>query len=222
MNKVYNKLLKKYGKQGWWPLFNKKTSKFEYSSKIPKNDYERLEICLGAILTQGTNWKNVEKSLLVLIKNDLINIDKLDKINEKGLALLIKSSGYYNQKAKKLKALAEFYLKNRTIIPKRKDLLSVWGIGKETADSILLYVYKEQIFVIDSYTKRIFSRLGLCNENISYDELQSLFHNNLNKDYKIFNEYHALLVEHAKRYCKKIPECLKCPLNKICSYYKNK
>ena len=196
MIKIYNKLLKKYGKRGWWPLYNSKSRQFEYNSKVPKNDNEKLEICLGAILTQGTNWKNVEKSLLSLIKDNLINIDKLDKIDEKKLALSIKSSRYYNQKAKKIKNFIKF-LKSRKSIT-RENLLNIWGIGKETADSILLYAYNQPYFIIDNYTKRIFSKLNYCKENVSYDELQDLITNKIPKNINVYKEFHALLVKHGK------------------------
>ena len=196
MLKIYKELLNKYGKQGWWPLWNSKKNKFEYYSGKPKNSSQILEICLGAILTQNTNWKNVEKALANLIKNNLININKLDKIPQNKLALLIKSSGYYKQKAKKIKNFIKFLKSKKQIT--RENLLEVWGIGKETADSILLYAYNKPYFVIDSYTKRFFSKLNYCKENINYEELQNLITKNLPKDVNLYKEFHALIVQHSK------------------------
>ena len=146
----------------------------------------------------------------------MLNKEKLRNIDEKKLALLIRPSGYNNQKARKIKEFLKF---NKEIT--KENLLSIWGIGNETADSILLYVYNQSYFVIDSYTKRIFSRIGLCNEDVSYEDLQKSFHKNLEKDSKLFNEYHALIVEHAKRFCKKTPECSSCPLKKLCNNCKD-
>lgn len=223
MNKleiIYRALLGAYGYQGWWPLFNGKTGKIEYhpgNYNLPENDAQRFEICQGAILTQNTSWKNVEKALDNLRKNNLLDIKRLKLLDIKRLAELVKSSGYNNQKARKIKEFIKFLDSGKEI--NRENLLSVWGIGKETADSILLYAYKKPYFVIDAYTKRVFSRLGFCDESISYDNLQKLFHDGLGRNFRLFNEYHALLVEHAKRHCKKNPECKDCPINKHCDYY---
>ncbi len=208
---IYNTLLKEYGKQGWWPLSGK------YSGKARLSEKDKFEICLGAILTQNTSWNNVENTLENLRKNNVLNIDKLREININKLAELIKSSGYNNQKARKIKEFIKFLDSKKEI--NRNNLLEVWGVGKETADSVLLYTYSKPIFVVDSYTKRIFSRLGFCKEDVSYDELQDIFHNNLKKDFKLFNEYHALLVEHAKRYCKKKPLCSSCPIRDNCKFF---
>ena len=196
MLNLYNKLLKSYGKRGWWPLYDSKFKKFVYNSKNPINEKQKLEICLGAILTQGTNWRNVEKALVNLIKNNLISINKLDKINENKLALLIKSSGYYKQKARKIKEFIKFLKSNKKI--NRENLLSIWGIGQETADSILLYAYNKPYFIIDNYTKRIFSKFGYCNENVKYEELQKLITRKIPKDVNLYKEFHALLIEHGK------------------------
>lgn len=222
LKEIYKALLESYGYQGWWPLFNEKTGKIEYHPgdySYPKNDAQRFEICQGAILTQNTLWKNAAKSIENLRKNNFLDKDKLHSLDTKKLANLIKSSGYNNQKSRKIKELINFLNSNKAI--NRENLLSVWGIGRETADSILLYAHKEPFFVIDNYTKRIFLRFGLFNDNLSYDAMQEIFHENLNHDYKMFNEYHALLVEHGKRFCRKIPLCKSCPLKKHCNYPKN-
>lgn len=221
MNKIYNKLMGMYGHQGWWPVTPCYTSdklKPMYGIKT-RIEKQKLEIIIGAILTQSTAWKNVEKAITELNKRNLIDVNKILKISDNELAQIIRSSGYYNQKAKKLKNIAEFLkkypikkLENIDINEARKLLLSVKGIGKETADSILLYALNKPIFVVDAYTRRIFSNLGLISPNANYDEIQALFMNNLPNDSKLFNEYHALIVEHAKRYYRKKEDYKKCPL----------
>lgn len=208
---TYQTLLNTFGKQKWWPTQSEDVEK------------RRLEICIGAILTQNTAWKNVEKALKNLIELDLIDNRKIMQVNEKQLALLIKPAGYYNQKARKLKAFASFLEKNSFEKLERMEmgelrnlLLTVHGVGKETADSIILYALNKPVFVIDAYTKRVFSRLvGLKIDK--YDKWQELFHSNLEMDAKLFNEYHALIVELGKNYCKNHPLCEKCPISN-CSY----
>ena len=201
MLNLYKTLLNVYGRRNWWPTIS---------------DNKRFEIILGAILTQNTSWKQVEKAIVNLKNNDLISQDAIRKVSLRRLACLIKPSGYFNQKAKRLKIINQFLEENEN--PTREQLLEVNGIGPETADSILLYAFNQPYFVIDAYTKRIMQRLGYKEE--SYDELQSLFQNNLPNDYKIYNEFHALFVEHAKTYCRKKPLCQKCPLNSRCNYIK--
>ena len=197
MNKtlrIYEILYKKYGSQNWWPV---------------SGSNSEFEIIVGAILAQNTNWKNVEKSIKNLKDNNLLDKDAIKNIELEKLTGLIKSSGYYKQKARKLKEFVNF---EGAI--NRDNLLGIWGIGPETADSILLYAYNQPVFVIDAYTKRIFTRLGFKLDN--YDEYQEYFHKNLLKDCKLFNEYHALLVELAKKHCKSEPLCDDCPLLKEC------
>ncbi len=183
IHSLYKQLLKKFGPQFWWPA---------------DSDYE---VVLGAILTQNTNWKNVEKAIL-----NLKNANKLDeneileiKINE--LEELIRPSGFYKQKAERLKLATNKWLelknKKLSIEELRKELLSVKGIGKETADSIILYAFHKPIFVIDTYTRR-FCKKYLEFESKEYDEYRNLFESNLPKDVKLFKEYHALIVEWAK------------------------
>ncbi len=169
LNLIYDLLLSHFNPQHWWPVTPRGKLHPEYCGG-PKTEKQQLEVCFGAILTQNTNWKNVEKAIVELNKNDLIDVNKIHKINVKKLALLIKSSGYHNQKAKKLKNFCEFLVKNyngkltllfkKDINELRKQLLSVNGIGPETADSTILYAAKKPIFVIDAYTKRIMSRIG--------------------------------------------------------------
>jgi len=214
IKKIYNILLKEYRSQGWWPIVDIKSRISVYNknfSKRKRTKDEQFEICIGAILTQSTSWKNVEKALLALKISGSLNKEKLKSISSAKLANLIKSAGYFNQKAKKIKSFIKYKEKIS-----REGLLTIWGCGNETVDSMLLYAYNQPVFVIDAYTRRIMSRLKLCKENTSYEELQNLFHQNLKKDYSLFNEYHALLVEHAKQYCRVKPLCNDCPLRKMC------
>jgi len=230
LNNVYISLLNSFHEQGWWPVTPENSLKPIYHFKKPLSEKQKLEICFGAILTQNTNWKNVEKAIIELNKKDLINVNKIIKINNKKLAEIIKSSGYHNQKAKKLKNLCEFLLgKYNSSLKKlfkndikklREELLSVNGIGPETADSIILYAAKKPIFVVDAYTKRILNRIGF--KERTYDELQKLFMESLQNNERLFNEYHALLVELGKNICKKQPLCEKCPINQYCDYFKVK
>lgn len=225
LKSIYEKLYSHFGSQGWWPVTPtgcrgpENTPVYGVSTRTEK---QRFEVMVGAILTQNTSWKNVEKAIINLNKENLIDPIKIKNINIKKLASVIRPSGYYNQKAKKLKNLADFIIKNRISGLLKEDanslrnkLLSINGVGPETADSILLYALDKPIFVIDAYTKRIFSRL--CCKGQSYEELQSMFISNLPHDSRMFNEYHALLVELGKRHCAKKQVCEGCPIAVLCS-----
>ena len=204
---IYEKLLEIYGHQGWWPVTPTCLSekKPQYGIKT-RTEKQKLEITLGTILTQNTAWKNAEKAIIELYKNDLIDKRKLLEIPNEDLAKVIRPSGYFNQKAKKIKEL----LKYEGPIS-RDGLLSVWGLGPETVDSILLYVYEKPEFVIDAYTKRMFSKYGIISENEDSEKIKKLFETNLKETYtsselvKIYNEYHALIVAHGKKYYTKKP-----------------
>lgn len=215
LKSIYKKLLENFGRQGWWPVINAKTGRIEYQNNNPKTEQKKFEIILGAILTQNTSWKNVEKAIYSLKNKNLLDKNKLNKIAEEKLASLIKSSGYYNQKARKIK---EFLAYDGEI--ERENLLKIWGLGPETVDSMLLYAYNKPIFVIDAYTKRIFSRL-MPQETAklkTYDEWQQFFESKLPKNVKIFNEYHALIVKLAKENCRTKPECDSCPIKLNCKF----
>jgi len=189
--KIYAKhksLLKKHGPQGWWPV---KGNNYPGDYSRPRNKAEQFEICIGTILTQNTSWKNADKTLQDLRRKKLLTPSAIINTPLNQLAKVIKSSGYYNQKAKKLKIFARFYVKTRK--PSRGQLLELWGIGEETADSILLYAYKQPEFVVDAYTKRLFKL------DKSYTEIKEIFEKSLPRDYKIYNEYHALIVREGKR-----------------------
>lgn len=214
---VYQHLLSHYSTQGWWPINT------VYKKRSSLTHEEKFEIIIGALLTQNTAWTNVEKALNELRKNKCLSIKAILETKQETLAQYIKSSGYNNQKAERLKILAQFLLQHplddlqkMEIKELRTLLLSVKGIGPETADSIILYAFMKPSFVIDTYTKRIMSRLGLCRKDVSYDELQMLMMIGVEKDVEMYNEYHALLVEHAKRYCKVKPLCEVCILKDVC------
>lgn len=219
---IYQKLGYHFGKQGWWPLYNKKTGRIDYHPgdfSLPRTEEQSFEISVGAILTQNTTWKNAEKALLSLHHHSLLTPEKINNINTDQLAAIIKSSGYHQQKAKKLKAFVTFLASKQKIT--REHLLRVWGIGPETADSNLLYAYRKPIFVIDAYTKRIMERVGYSEK--TYDSLQALFMTALSRDAKLFNEYHALLVALGKAFCKKTnPLCEQCPIKNCCAYFLRK
>lgn len=229
VEQIYSFLITAYKKQGWWPIFNIGKGFCEYGVGAPGNDDERFEIIIGAILTQNVAWTNVEKALCSLKKCLIFTPREFHKTKDELIASCIKPAGYYNQKTIKIKNFLNWFseadysfdeLKKMKTALLRKKLLEINGIGPETADSILLYAMNRKIFVIDAYTKRIFSRLNLISEKDSYDSIQSLFHKEFRGTIKKYNEYHALIVAHGKDICKNKPVCSKCCLVHICSYYK--
>ena len=207
---IYHQLIKCYGPQHWWPA------------------EEPFEVIVGAILTQSAAWLNVEKAIANLKAAKALSPKALRQLSLSELAALIHPCGYYNAKALKLKSLAhwlgEYYNDNlnklfaNTTEHLCQQLLSVPGIGQETADSIILYAASKPIFVIDAYTRRIINRIGLAPENNSYITYQSLFMDNLPTDAELFNEYHALLVCLGKNVCRSRPLCQQCCLNNICHF----
>jgi endonuclease-3 related protein len=201
---IYNILYKSFGPQHWWP------------GETP------FEVAVGAILTQNTNWGNVEKAIGNLKQQKALRAKFLYDMPHERLASLIKPAGYFNVKTKRLKEFLSFLLnhykgnmermKEEEVHTVRHSLLNVKGIGPETADSIILYALEKPVFVIDAYTKRILVRHKLAPEQATYQELQELFHHNLPADVQLFNEYHALFVMVGKHYCKPKPRCRECPL----------
>lgn len=215
---VYRLLLETYGPQGWWPV----TPEGEITPAYiggPKDRRGIFEVAVGAVLTQNTSWKNVSKAIEELNKAGAMAPEKILGMPMHTLASLIRSSGYYNQKAKRLKALARYFIETGYRAT-RDSLLEIHGIGPETADSIMLYGYGELHFVIDAYTRRVFSRLGVVEEDLTYESLQSIFEENIPADANIYKEFHALIVEHSKHHCKKRPECSGCILKRLCKWYK--
>jgi len=209
IKRLYQELLNRYGPQGWWPLLDvdginpTKTGSIKgYHPKdysYPKNERQKFEICIGAILTQNTSWANVEKALINLKGNNLLEPKRLIGCNEELLRELIRPSGYFNQKSERLKIFSKFYLELKGNTPAREELLAVKGIGPETCDSMLLYGYKVPTFVVDAYTKRLLVRKGVIDEDYGYYEIKELFESNMKKDLMIFQEFHALIVEEEKR-----------------------
>jgi endonuclease-3 related protein len=200
----YKKMLSHFGYQNWWPA------------------EDPFEVMVGAILTQNTNWVNVEKAIANLKTFDLLSPEKLYRIEPSELARLIRPAGYFNIKAKRLKEFIRWFverfdgkierLKSLNPLQLREELLGIRGIGKETADSIMLYGLQIPTFVVDLYTHRIFSRHGLLPEEADYDQIKEFFEESLPKDLRLYNDYHAQIVKTAKTYCKRKPLCKGCPL----------
>jgi endonuclease-3 related protein len=204
---IYELLFERFGPQHWWPGDTKD------------------EIITGAILTQNTNWQNVEKAIGNLKEASLMSLDKLYSIQQSQLAELIRPAGYYNIKAKRLKAFLNWLFEKHngslTEIEAmdteslRAELLGINGIGRETADSILLYAFDRLVFVVDTYTYRITTRHQLIEPECDYEQLRSFFEDNLEDDVKLFNECHALLVRTGKEFCRPKARCTDCPLEKL-------
>ncbi|MBF0344100.1 MAG: endonuclease III domain-containing protein [Nitrospirae bacterium] len=211
--RVYDTLYAAFGAQHWWP------------GDTP------FEIALGAILTQNTNWENVRRAINNIKEADCLNAHKIHHMQQVDLAQLLRPSGYFNVKSRRVKSFIEFLMNNydgdvenmKAVETQhlRKQLLDLNGIGPETADSILLYALDRPVFVIDTYTKRVLSRHNMLDFKCTYDEFQRLFYENLPHDVHLYNEYHALLVKVGKLYCKPKPLCygnstiIECPLLEI-------
>jgi len=207
LNKIYKLLFDRFGPQHWWP------------------GETQFEIIIGAILTQNTNWANVEKAISNLKAADCLTPEKLHRLDALQLAKLIRPAGYYNLKAKRLKNFLDWLfekcdgnltsLESLSTLHLRDELLMITGIGRETADSILLYALARPVFVVDAYTARIAGRHGLTDTDTDYEQLRELFQSNLPEDVQLFNEYHALLVRLGKQFCKPKARCSGCPLEHL-------
>lgn len=203
---VYKKLLKHYGQQHWWPADSP------------------FEVMVGAILTQNTAWTNVERAITNLKSHSCLTPQGILNAPISDLVQWLKPSGYFNVKAQRLRNYCQWYvdagefsqLSRMDTGTLRSQLLAVNGIGPETADDVLLYAFARPVFVIDAYTRRIFSRLRLITDDGSYEVLRRQFETDLKTNVVMFNEYHALIVRHAKEACKKRPECSECCLAMIC------
>ena len=206
LRQVFERMFEAYGPQHWWP------------ADTP------FEVMVGAVLTQNTAWSNVEKAIAELKRRDKLEAGAIARSRHDHLAAWIRPSGYYNVKAKRLKALCQWYLdhgeyRNLNAWATRElrhALLEVHGIGPETADDILLYAFQRPVFVIDAYTRRLFSRLGLCEREVGYETLRHALESALGPDVRLFNEYHALIVRHAKVSCRVKPLCEDCVLRSRC------
>jgi endonuclease III related protein len=208
---VYRRLLAAFGHQRWWP------------------GETREEIIIGAVLTQNVAWKNVETAIDNLRQHDLLTLKAIHEADIAEIAVPIRPTRFYNQKAQKLKRLADFLFDryrcdldamfSEEVDRLRQELLGIGGLGEETADSILLYAGSKAVFVVDAYTKRIFSRLGLTDERWSYRVYREFFMQRLDMDAELYNDYHAQIVHLGRLYCKKNePDCTQCPLNDLCRH----
>ncbi|MBZ5694790.1 MAG: endonuclease III domain-containing protein [Acidobacteriia bacterium] len=207
LDEYYNSLFTAFGPQHWWP------------------GRTQFEVIVGAILTQNTSWANVERAIANLRSAKLLSLPAIEKVPLRRLESLIRSSGYYRQKARKLKASCAFVrseyggsLKRMFETPTialREKLLGVFGVGPETADSILLYAGNHGVFVVDAYTKRLLSRHGWASEKTKYEEIRWMFESQFPGDVKRFNEFHGLIVSTGKKFCRKQePICGECPLGR--------
>lgn len=205
---VYAVLRSRYGHAGWWP------------------GKSAFEVCVGAILVQNTSWSNVEKALALLRSRRLLSFRALDRLSVARLAPLVRASGCYRVKARRLRAFLDFLgerfggrveaMREQDPLALRRQLLTVAGIGRETADSIVLYAAGLPLFVVGAYTRRVFARLGTIAGDEGYDELQQFFSERLPRDAALLNDFHAQLVTLGKDVCRKRPLCAACPLSAVC------
>ena len=204
LTEFYEALLARYGHQHWWP---------------GETDFE---VMVGAILTQNTNWKNVEKAIANLKTADLLIPPALDALTEKQLAEYIRPAGYFNIKSRRLKNLIRWLmeefegsldpLRDYSIPRLREELLAINGIGRETADSIILYALHKPTFVVDTYTYRVLARHGCIDAESDYEQIKEFFESHLSEDVELFNEFHALIVQVGKNHCRPRAQCANCPL----------
>lgn len=218
--KIYNHLYKKYGPQGWWPLIDCSLQENGYHPNdysFPKNTQQIFEVCLGSILTQNTTFTSVTKSLQNLYHENALDSQKIRDLPIEKFKILIKPSGYFNQKAEYILNFIDFFhtLKNR--IPLRSELLNLRGIGPETADSILLFAYNQAEFKVDAYTNRLFSHYGLIDKNAKYDEIKNFIETQIKEEIQdkqtlvhVYQEFHALIVAHSKKFYSKKPYGVGC------------
>ncbi len=206
---IYDRLLERHGPQRWWPADSP------------------FEVMAGAVLVQATAWANAEKAIRNLKAADSLSPQAIRLLPTDDLETLVRPSGFYKAKARKLIALCEYLgerhaddiaaMAAQPTEPLRAELLRIYGIGPETADDILLYALGHPVFVVDAYTRRLFHRMGLADGKSGYDELQAIFHRSLSpRDAGIFNEYHALIVRHSNSICRPRPRCSECPLESLC------
>ncbi len=206
LTRLYATLRRDHGTLGWWP------------------GKTRFEVIVGAILTQNTTWRNVERAILRLRENGWLRPAAMARASEEQLAEAIRPSGYYRQKARKLRALLD-YLQTRaggrldrlaraTTEALRAELLEIWGIGPETADSILLYAFGRPVFVVDAYTHRVLERHAL-HPGGGYEDVRRFLEANLPSDAELYNDFHAQLVWVGHRYCGTKPRCVGCPLEAL-------
>lgn len=204
---IYKRLYRTFGPQYWWP------------GETP------FEIAVGAILTQNTNWGNVERAIKNLKREKALSAKGIHEMTAYRLSSLIRPAGYFNIKAQRLRAFIDFLMNeyhgsmkrmgDEEVQTLRTQLLTICGIGPETADSILLYALEKPVFIIDAYTRRVLSRHNIIRHDESYEKIQKVFHSTLKREARLFNEYHALLVRLGKTYCRTKPRCKGCPLEGV-------
>jgi endonuclease-3 related protein len=213
LNDIFNRLLAHFGALHWWPADSP------------------FEVVVGAILTQNTAWRNVERAIAALKAEAPLAVSNLLRIERQRLEELIRPAGFFRQKAERLQLFAAHLMNHHAgdlsamlagpLSEVRDELLQCKGVGPETADSILLYAGGQPSFVIDAYTRRLFGRLGLLRGQESYDQIRQLFMTHLPHNSDLFNEYHALIVEQCKQYCRTKPLCSDCPLQGCCVAYQH-
>ena len=206
---IYERLYEQHGPQRWWPADT------------------ALEVMVGAVLVQATAWTNAAAAIANLERSGALSASAIREMPIEDLEILVRPSGFFRAKARKLKALCEFLnsryaddidaMSRHSTDTLRVELLSVYGVGEETADDILLYALGHPVFVVDAFTQRLFYRLGMCcSPKTGYRRLQHMFHASLPADVELFGEYHALIVRHGNSVCKTRPNCGKCALSSIC------
>ncbi|WP_246559401.1 endonuclease III domain-containing protein [Citrifermentans pelophilum] len=205
---IYARLYRHFGPCNWWPADSP------------------FEVCVGAILTQNTNWGNVEKAVANLKRGGVLSPDGLKGVSLVALAEMIRPAGYFNVKSRRLKSFVDWLwdrydgsIDRMSSVPLdaiRDELLAVHGVGRETCDSILLYAGNYPTFVVDAYTGRLFSRLGVIDGTADYETTRTLFMTHLQADVALYNEFHALIVLQCKEFCRKKPVCGDCILKEIC------
>ncbi|MEN6627103.1 MAG: hypothetical protein ABFD69_12845 [Candidatus Sumerlaeia bacterium] len=220
IGRLFGAMLEASGPRSWWPA----------DHAGPRGGFD--EIVIGAVLTQNTAWKNVVQALASLRAANLLDLEKLTVAEPEAIAPLIKSSGYYNLKSRRLNSVACFFapggklrlaeLATWPLETLRQSLVNVYGVGPETCDSILLYALGRLSFVIDAYTMRIGRRHGLLTDDDNYDSARALFSNHVEPDLQIYNEYHALLVWIGNNFCRPTPRCHQCPLSRRDCFSDNK
>lgn len=211
ISNIYKALSNHYGPQHWWPAES------------------NFEIVVGAILTQNTNWGNVDKALANLREHQALSLEAMLNLPVEQLEQLIRPAGFFRQKSERLKLLCRYlhdhyqgdlqrWLQQADLPELRSELLSMKGIGPESADAILLYAGSRLSFVVDAYTRRIFTRLGILEGKEKYEQIRTLFMDKLPAEVELYNEYHALIVTHAQQFCRPKPLCEECPLNDCCRH----
>ena len=204
---TYRKLRSAYGPQRWWPVTPPGGFEPIYTGG-PRTPAQVFEVVVGAVLTQNTAWKNAARAIINLNRANVLDPADIRDIDVGKLAHLVRPSGYYNQKSRRLKTLAVFFAGAGEVT--REALLDLDGIGPETADSIMLYAFGKPYFVVDAYTRRIFERIGVLVGGEPYEKIRETFEARLPRRVSLYQEYHALIVEHGKRSCRRVPLCSAC------------